>query len=172
MVRARGALKADEQLVVRLVNAYFEQIAFLFPVVTAQEVSFIQEQMTARNGDDSSFGLRTLGKFATFFALLAAATPLLPAQNEETGKDQESCRENPTLYYGLAVEIAEIASRAQPPGDLLEVVVSKALLGLYLAGIGSQAEAWIVTGEAIRRGQDIGLHVSLGFRKTMHLFRV
>ncbi|CAK7243801.1 MAG: hypothetical protein STHCBS139747_005329 [Sporothrix thermara] len=41
-----------------------------------------------------------------------------------------------------------------------EIVVALGLLSMYLAETGSQAEAWICVGRAIRNAQDLGLHRS------------
>lgn len=66
-----------------------------------------------------------------------------------------------TLYYDLATEITTLIPQIAGATDLEAIVVTNALLTLYLVAVGSQAEAWILIGDAIRRGQDIGLHVSL-----------
>jgi hypothetical protein len=54
----------------------------------------------------------------------------------------------------------------------LEKVIALGLLSLYLAQTGSQAEAWVMIGKAIRLGQNIGLQLVLQKRTNFETWLI
>lgn len=137
-----------------LMKTYFENLAFLLPIVTESEVVSMYHHLSSDVNPD-------LGKAAMFFSILSASSC---AMHNFTPRDHnhksyvDGQRGKP--YYDLAMELASLSSRISKSIDLLDFVNAKALLTVCLIRCGSHADAWILVGDAIRRGQDIGLHVS------------
>lgn len=139
----------------KLMDIYFGSLSSLFPIITEKEVHLIYDQLVSKQTVD-------IGHAAILLSVVASATLLqskddLP--NSEASASHSDTRTS-TVFYDLATEITNLIPHAGGTADLESIVVTKALLALYLVAIGSQAEAWILVGDAIRRGQDIGLHVS------------
>lgn len=144
-----------------LVNTLFEiwakDILFLFPILLEADVRAIHIKLLTQETVDTGYA-------AVFFAVLAVASPLLPQSHEVYDKIDFKYRDTNmgSSFYNLAMYFCNSSStgKSERKGKSQDTVAAVGLMSLYLAEIGSQAEAWIMVGRAIRLGQDLGLHVS------------
>ncbi|KAL9571913.1 hypothetical protein ACKAV7_003902 [Fusarium commune] len=165
-------IQDSDDLVRRLLHAYFRQLAFAFPVITEDEVYNMYHHVL----EDKD---REISTSAVVLSVLSAATPLVIAEQTQNirSTDQIITLDSAVALYDRAVELADKACRARTNRikDLQNIVTAYGFQALYLAETGSQAEAWVVLGKAIRRGQDLGLHIlevqlstALGRPLTIH----
>lgn len=131
-----------------LVNIYFEQLHYTFPVLYKSH--FLQRYqllVNARRWDTVDVGF-----LSVFFAVCACASGLLPRESETTStfpgiKFYESAV---LLHYGSTGE------------GSIEQVQCLSLLSICSAGWNTLAQSWKWAGQAVRAAQDLGLHVSSG----------
>lgn len=144
-------------LVDALIAMFVEHLAHIFPIVSNIKIQDTYRRMLSHDHWDA-------GHAATLFSLCAVATPLLPAEHVVFG--ELGSRENPATlgakFFNRAMHHVNMGCRGkkQRKDSSQDMVVSLGLLSVYLAETGSQAEAWILVGRAIRMAQDIGLHRS------------
>lgn len=152
-----AALLPNDATVQQLFRSYFKQLAFAFPVITESDVRASYDKIRTKGDVDISVA-------AVVFSLLIAATPMANAElRQHSGETVRPISPNAaTAMYDRALELTEKATRVKSSRfkNLHNVVIAYALQALYLAETGSQAEAWMTVGRAIRKGQDLGLHVS------------
>jgi hypothetical protein len=143
------------ELVDVLVSIYAKDLAYLFPITSEYDVRRGYENLLSPGAWDP-------GHAAAFYALLAVATPLLSADNAIfSGIDKKWVSAGP-LFYNQAMRFVNMPfnDKSKRKGRSSDMVIALGLLSMYLAETGSQAEAWISVGRAIRIAQDIGLHRS------------
>lgn len=158
----------SSNLINALFTAYVDNVLILFPIMSENEFRTLHRTLQSPQG----WGL---GHAAAFFSVLAVAAPLL----SDVGALEERVtpQELGARFYDKAQEYLDLAFRTtgkEKQGKDLDIVISLGLLSMYAAQVGSQAEAWIRVGQAIRHAQDLGLHrspVSLGLPVNTHTRR-
>jgi hypothetical protein len=138
-----------------LVCTYAKNLEHLFPITTEHEIRHIHQKLSTVDNWDP-------GHAAVFYALLAVSIPLVSPEDvifNTVGRHWASAG---PLFYNRAMYFVNTPSskKAQRQGRRLDMVTALGLLSVYLTETGSQAEAWISIGRAIRIAQDIGLHRS------------
>ncbi|KAM0816019.1 putative Zn(2)-C6 fungal-type domain-containing protein [Seiridium cardinale] len=142
-------------LVDALVSVYARELAHLFPITTGNEIRHGYHKLLTAGAWDP-------GHAAAFFALLAVASPLIPADDTIFGNVDNKWASAGPVFYNQAMHYVNLPfnGKSQRKERSQDIVVALGLLSMYLAETGSQAEAWISVGRAIRIAQDIGLHRS------------
>ncbi|KAK6064982.1 hypothetical protein SCUP515_11457 [Seiridium cupressi] len=142
-------------LVDALVSVYARQLAHLFPITTGNEIRHGYHKLLTAGAWDP-------GHAAAFFALLAVASPLIPADDTIFDNIGNKWASAGPVFYNQAMHYVNLPfnGKNQRKERSQDIVVALGLLSMYLAETGSQAEAWISVGRAIRIAQDIGLHRS------------
>ncbi|KAJ9138379.1 hypothetical protein NKR23_g8533 [Pleurostoma richardsiae] len=144
-------------LVELLIDIYARELAFLFPITTERDIRQIYEKLSSQRERDPGYA-------AVFFALLAVAAPLLPEDQLAFQSIDAKWRSRPLgpWFHNEAMRHVNMPFRGkfERKGRSQDIVVALGLLSMYLAETGSQAEAWITVGRAIRNAQDLGLHRS------------
>lgn len=145
-----------------LFKTFAEKVETLFPVISIAYLRAIYDGLRESSIVD-------VGHAAIFFAALAAASPLTSPNQQFRDSRYSDATVGPDLY-NLSQWFASCGpdTRGYKRGDPQDIVIAYVLLSLYLSETGSQAEAWILTGRAIRAGQDIGLHVRLDSARLMN----
>lgn len=143
------------ELVDVLITIYVKDLAYLFPITTERDIRQAHRKLLLPGAWDH-------GHAAAFYAILAVAAPLVKAGNpifDRIGKKWVSAG---PVFYNHAMHFVNLPfnGRNQRKERSQDIVTALGLLGMYLAETGSQAEAWISVGRAIRIAQDIGLHRS------------
>lgn len=143
------------ELVDVLLSIYTKELAHLFPITTEMDIRHGYHKLLTHGGWDP-------GHAAAFFALLAVAAPLVPAHSAIFDSVDRKWVNAGPVFYNQAMHFVNLPfnGRNQRKERSQDVVVALGLLSMYLAETGSQAEAWISVGRAIRIAQDIGLHRS------------
>lgn len=140
-----------------LIDIYVNEQAFLFPIIPERDIRQIHSVLVAQSERDPGYA-------AIFFALLAVSASLLPPNHSALeGLDQKWRSEHlGASFYNEAMQYVNMPFRgkSERKGRSQDIVVALGLLSMYLAQTGSQAEAWISVGRAIRNAQDLGLHRS------------
>ncbi|KAF8855201.1 hypothetical protein BDZ45DRAFT_746711 [Acephala macrosclerotiorum] len=156
----RGPLNSDIPplaLVDVLIDTYLRDLHFLFPIIPQDDVKSIYANVVSDRTLDT-------GPAAIFYAVLAVSTLLVPPTHTIfSGIDAKYHQPDfGSSLYALSLHFANASSDifGRRRGKLQDIVVALGLLSSYLAAIGSQAEAWIMVGRAIKNGQDLGLHRS------------
>ncbi|KAF3002179.1 hypothetical protein E8E14_007110 [Neopestalotiopsis sp. 37M] len=144
-----------KDLVNILVCTYSKNLEHLFPITTEHDIRHIHQKLSSVDTWDP-------GHAAVFYALLAVSIPLVSSEDvifNTVGRHWASAG---PLFYNRAMHFVNTPSskKAQRQGRRLDMVTALGLLSVYLTETGSQAEAWISIGRAIRIAQDIGLHRS------------
>ncbi|KAH8646772.1 fungal-specific transcription factor domain-containing protein [Xylariales sp. PMI_506] len=150
-------------LVDALIGVYTQELAHLFPIASESLVRAAYDALLASPSSSSSSDWDS-GYAAVFFALLALAAPLLPEDHAVFAHIDPKWRSVHigASFYNQSMHFVNLPlnSKAARKGRGLDIVTALGLLSMYLAETGSQAEAWISVGRAIRIAQDIGLHRS------------
>lgn len=148
-----------------LLTTYSTSVLVLFPIMSEDEFRrYYSILQSPRNWD--------LGHAACFFSVLAVAAPLL--SDASTLKGGKSLVGLGADFYDKAQRYLSLSSSKtgkERQDEALDVVTVLGLLSMYEAQKGSQAEAWIKLGQAIRHAQDLGLHrspSSLGLPVNTH----
>ena len=145
------------ELAIVLIEIYCKELKHLFPIISTKEINYIYAQLLNQQQIDSAFT-------AIFFAILALAAPLLPPSNSVYKQIDPKYRGSNfgATFYNIALSFVDYSSngKAERKCSSQGIVITVAILSLYLAETGSQEEAWILIGRAIRLGQELGLHVS------------
>lgn len=128
-----------------LVNLYFDQLHFTFPVL-------YKPQFMARYKQMSSVRVSELpdSKFlSVFFAVCACASSLLPSNGKSS------------TFAGLDYYEKALLLHYSSTGEAsLERVQCLALLAMCSAGWNTLTQSWTFAGQAIRAAQDLGIHLS------------
>lgn len=142
-------------LVELLISLYVNELAYLFPITTENEVRQGYQKLNTPGEWDH-------GHAAAFYAALAVAAPLLTADNVIFDHLDKKWVASGPSFYNQAMRFINMpfSGKKQRKERSQDIVTALGLLSMYLAETGSQAEAWISVGRAIRIAQDIGLHRS------------
>lgn len=147
-----------------LVKWFYDRLHFMMPVITQSD--FERQR--------SELGLNTTSGFLSVsYGLLAMAALSFPKDRsifEVEGwaiyKDANMAAQ---FYESSVASLREsmtptlqLKEPIQQPdnGRSLNRIIAVALHASFLASTGRQADAWLCIGQAVRLGQDIGLHVS------------
>lgn len=141
-----------------LVKLYFDQLHYTFPVVFKPHFleRYRQLYRTGSRGTaltDSKFTM-------VFFAVCACASSLLPTSPESRFPGLEYYEKALLLYYASTGEVS------------LDKVQCLALLAMCCAGWNTLSQSWIITGQAVRAAQDLGLHLSSALVSATDYVRV
>ncbi|KAH8668463.1 fungal-specific transcription factor domain-containing protein [Xylariales sp. PMI_506] len=136
-----------------LVNLYFDQLHYTFPVVYKPQFMARYKHMNLTRLSEPPDG-----KFlSVFFAVCACASSLLPSD----GKSQRFAGID---YYEKAL-LLHYSSHAEAS---VERVQCLALLAMCTAGWNTLTTSWSLAGQAVRAAQDLGMHLS-GLTSTADL---
>lgn len=128
-----------------LINAFFDQMNDLFPVVYRPR--FMQQYHSMMN---SGSGPGASPEFlSVFFAVCAFSSSLIAQLAGPRFSGMEFYEKAVVLHY------------ASTGRSSIEQVQSLALLSLCAARWNTSAQSWKFAGQAVRAAQDIGLHVGL-----------
>lgn len=144
-----------KELVEVLICTYIKDLEHLFPITTGHETRLNYQRLTRQDAWDP-------GHAAVLYALLAVSMPLIAADDVIFNTVGKRWVSSGPMFYNRAMHYINMPSsrKTQRNGSRLDMVTSLGLLSVYLAETGSQAEAWMSLGRAIRIAQDIGLHRS------------
>jgi len=162
-------------LVEVLLPSFYERMYFILPVITKADFETQLAELTGA----SDQAIRESDFLPVLYGLLAVAAlnvpqncqrlddeTLAPYRNTDLGASyfalSTTCKPFNGHHYGGQSSVGPSTGRPTPPYPRrsLNPVIALVLQAAYLAAIGSQAEAWILIGQAVRLGQDLGLHVS------------
>ncbi|THV03323.1 putative fungal-specific transcription factor [Dendrothele bispora CBS 962.96] len=144
----------ERDLADKLVNAYFSRIHFLMPVL--DKPSFLQQYNHVMNNiHDHNLARKETAFISLIFSVFACAASLvqderllLSARPDEGGMGM--------LYYERAL-ILQYISHANTQVAHVQCFI---LLSSFLCSINCLPQAWLLVGQAVRTGQDLGLHRS------------
>ncbi|KAK9777755.1 putative Transcription factor domain-containing protein [Seiridium cardinale] len=128
-----------------LVNLYFDQLHYTFPILHKPHFMSRYKQMNSSRASEPP-DRRFL---SVFFAVCACASSLLPS-------DGKSSRFPGLDYYEKAL-LLHYASHGEVS---LEAVQCLALLAMCSAGWNTLTQSWNYAGRAVRAAQDLGMHLS------------
>ncbi|CAK5275757.1 unnamed protein product [Mycena citricolor] len=159
--KTKSALPGAEQveypprdLADKLVGAYFSRLHFLNPVI--DKPSFLRKyNFLIENTHDHSFARAETPFLALVFAVFACAARLVEDDRLTTGDSQDDGGMG-MVYYERAL-ILQYISHADIQVDHVQCFL---LLSTFLCAVNCLPQAWILVGQAVRTGQDLGLHRS------------
>jgi hypothetical protein len=128
-----------------LVNLYFDQLHYTFPVLHKSHFMARYKYMNSTRAvepPDRRF-------LSVFFAICACASSLLPSDGKYS--------RFPGLDYYEKALLLHFASHGEAS---LEGVQCLALLGMCSAGWNTLTQSWNYAGRAVRAAQDLGIHLS------------
>ncbi|KAJ3535848.1 hypothetical protein NM208_g2689 [Fusarium decemcellulare] len=128
-----------------LVNLYFDQLHYTFPVLYKPQFMFQYSQMMSNRSNipiDKGF-------LSVFFAACACASSLLLAGGDTT--------KFPGLDYYQKALILHFASVGEAS---IERVQCLGLLAMCSGGWNTLTQSWTFAGQAVRAAQDLGMHLS------------
>lgn len=129
-----------------LVGLYFGQLHYTFPVVFKPH--FIQRYRQLYRAGSMSAAPTDRRFLLVFFAVCACASSLLPSTPDRRLAGIEYYEKALLLFYASTGEAS------------LEKVQCLALLAMCSAGWNTLTQSWLLAGQAVRAGQDLGLHLS------------
>lgn len=135
-----------------LVNLYFDQLHYTFPILYKPHFMTCYRQMNSPR----SSGPPDRRFLAVFFAVCACASGLLPSNGKTTQFAGIDYYEKALLlHYGSHGEVS------------LEGVQCLALLSMCTAGWNTLTQSWNYAGRAVRAAQDMGMHLSSLVREAL-----
>ncbi|WVQ78503.1 hypothetical protein IAT38_000589 [Cryptococcus sp. DSM 104549] len=140
-----------------LVSLYFSKIHHTFPIVDKSQ--FLRNYETTLSGLRQGQPSKDARFLCVLFAVYASAASLAKQAFQDQAEFQFS---SPSEYIGLefyekALYMYWISFRMMT----VDSVTCMALLSSWLAGRNTLSQAWLLTGQAVRGAQDLGLHRSL-----------
>ncbi|KAF9057367.1 fungal-specific transcription factor domain-containing protein [Panaeolus papilionaceus] len=138
----------------KLVDAYFQRFHFLLPVI--DKPSFIKKYNEVMEKSHDLEVIRSETAFLSLlFALFACAASLVqdPRLNPSGRQDDGGMG---MVYYERALILQYISH----PNTQLAHVQCFILMSSFLCSVNCLPQAWILIGQAVRTGQDLGLHRS------------
>lgn len=128
-----------------LINLYFDQLHYTFPVLYKPQFMSQYKQMNSPR----SLHTPDKGFLSVFFAVCACASSLLPTD----GKSE--------TFSGLAFYQKSLILNYASTGEAsLERVQCLALLAMCAGGWNTLTQSWNLAGQAVRAAQDLGMHLS------------
>ncbi|KAK7060317.1 hypothetical protein VNI00_001082 [Paramarasmius palmivorus] len=144
----------ERDLADKLVHAYFSRLHFLMPVM--DKPSFIQQyEHIMNNTHDRELASSQTAFISLIFAVFACAANLVEDDRlKVSGRTDEGGMG--MVYYERSLVLQYIShAKIQIPH-----VQCFLLLSSFLCSINCLPQAWILVGQAVRTGQDLGLHRS------------
>lgn len=143
----------EEDLCDKLVDAYFQRLHFLMPILDKPSFMTRYKKLMQRRGDTDF--IQTEAAFTSVvFAVFACSAKLVndPRLSPENADDVGMGM----VYYERALVLHYISHNSiQIPH-----VQSFILMSSFLCSINCLPQAWILVGQAVRTAQDLGLHRS------------
>ncbi|KAF7331806.1 Zn(2)-C6 fungal-type domain-containing protein [Mycena kentingensis (nom. inval.)] len=139
----------------KLVDAYFSRYHFLNPVI--DKPSFLRKytEVIGNNPTDPTFARSETPFLALVFAVFACAASLVDdTRLSANGATDEGGMG--MVYYERSL-ILQYISHASTQVTHVQCFI---LLSTFLCSINCLPQAWILVGQAVRTGQDLGLHRS------------
>ncbi|KAF8897300.1 fungal-specific transcription factor domain-containing protein [Infundibulicybe gibba] len=144
----------ERDLADKLVEAYFARFHFLMPVV--DKPSFLQRyHKIMDNKHDHEYARTETAYLSLIFAVFACAAPMVQDARLTTG-DRLDDGGIGMVYYERAL-ILQYISHANTQIAHVQCFL---LMSSFLCSINCLPQAWILIGQAVRTGQDLGLHRS------------
>jgi hypothetical protein len=144
----------DRDLADRLVDAYFSRFHFLMPVI--DKPSFLRQyNHLMDNIHDPVLARSETAFMALVFALFACAAQLIDDPRLATGSSSDDGGMG-MVYYERAL-ILHYISHASIQISHVQCFI---LMSSFLCSVNCLPQAWILIGQAVRTGQDLGLHRS------------
>lgn len=147
------------ELVEFLIETFENDLYTLFPIVRGDDLrrAFHDVQLSVPQAD--------VGSAAILFALLAVALPVAAYSRRrelELLITNASYKTAELHFYKAAKYFIDVpvSDHQRSTRRSWKTLTALGLLSMYLAETGSQADAWITVGRAVRIGQDLGFHVS------------
>ncbi|KAG7097271.1 hypothetical protein E1B28_004637 [Marasmius oreades] len=138
----------------KLVNVYFTRLHFLTPVLDKPEF-MRQYEHIMNNKDDPEVHRVQTALISLIFAVFACAANLVQDDRlDASGRADEGGMG--MVYYERAL-ILQYISHAKTQIAHVQCFL---LLSSFLCSINCLPQAWILVGQAVRTGQDLGLHRS------------
>ncbi|TFK43169.1 fungal-specific transcription factor domain-containing protein [Crucibulum laeve] len=144
----------ERDLADKLVEAYFARFHFLMPVV--DKPSFMRDYTTLMDNNHDHTYTRTQTAFLSLlFAVFACAANLVQDPRLSTSERQDDGGMG-MVYYERAL-ILQYISHASIQIAHVQCFI---LMSSFLCSVNCLPQAWILIGQAVRAGQDLGLHRS------------
>ncbi|KAF9263637.1 hypothetical protein L218DRAFT_980039 [Marasmius fiardii PR-910] len=138
----------------KLVEAYFSRVHFLLPVLDKPEF-ILQYEHIMNNMHDPEIPRSQTALISLIFAVFACAANLIQDDRlDASGRADEGGMG--MVYYERAL-ILQYISHAKTQIAHVQCFI---LLSSFLCSINCLPQAWILVGQAVRTGQDLGLHRS------------
>ncbi|KAF8917781.1 fungal-specific transcription factor domain-containing protein [Mucidula mucida] len=148
----------DRDLADRLVDTYFARLHYLMPVI--DKPTFITKYTQVMDSVHNPTAAKQLARtwtafYSLIFAVFACAANIVedPRLSSVSGVDEGGMG---MVYYERAL-ILQYISHASIQVEHVQCFI---LLSSFLCSINCLPQAWILVGQALRTGQDLGLHRS------------
>ncbi|KAJ7117381.1 fungal-specific transcription factor domain-containing protein [Mycena crocata] len=138
----------------KLVNAYFSRFHFLSPVV--DKPSFLQKYSQLMDNTSDPLFVRSETAFISLVFAVFACSARLVEDARLTISDSLDDGGMGMVYYERAL-ILQYISHANTQIAHVQCFI---LLSSFLCSVNCLPQAWILVGQAVRTGQDLGLHRS------------
>ncbi|PPQ82937.1 hypothetical protein CVT24_012850 [Panaeolus cyanescens] len=144
----------EPDLAQKLVDAYFQRFHFLLPVI--DKPSFIKKYTEVMENSHDLEVVRSETAFLSLlFSVFACAANLVQDPRLNTSARQDDGGMG-MVYYERALILQYISH----PNTQLAHVQCFILMSSFLCSVNCLPQAWILIGQAVRTGQDLGLHRS------------
>ncbi|KAH7345267.1 fungal-specific transcription factor domain-containing protein [Rhizoctonia solani] len=154
----------ERDLADKLVDTYFEKFHHTMPCI--DKLSFLSNysKLMDDNGANSYPGFTSLvfAVFAVAARILVDPRIIRPPPFGELDTVDETLRPTALVFYERSMMLHYIGQTVTQ----LAHVQTFVLLSSFLASINCLPQAWLLCGQAVRTGQDLGLHRS---PRTLHL---
>ncbi|EXJ93758.1 hypothetical protein A1O1_02151 [Capronia coronata CBS 617.96] len=142
-----------------LIGTWERNLWTLFPVVRPDELRALYAELQVPDRFD-------IGSTAILFAVLAVCVPTARKVHGSAveGYLMDYGDDPSSQFYNTAKHFVDMP-QSTPQGSRRrnsKVLIALGLMSMYLTQVGSEAEAWMTVGRAIRLGQDLGFHRSPG----------
>ncbi|KAK7061529.1 fungal-specific transcription factor domain-containing protein [Favolaschia claudopus] len=138
----------------KLVKAYFSRFHFLNPVI--DKPSFLRQYaLLMDNQANPAFTRSEVAFISLLFAVFACSASLVEDSRLSTSESQDDGGMG-MVYYERAL-ILQYISHANIQVSHVQCFI---LLSSFLCSVNCLPQAWILVGQAVRTGQDLGLHRS------------
>ncbi|KAG9219210.1 hypothetical protein CCMSSC00406_0001620 [Pleurotus cornucopiae] len=144
----------EPDLADKLIEAYFARFHFLMPVI--DKPSFLRQYRTLMENKHDATHVRSEAAFvALVFAVYACAAHLVDDKRLTLGRSMDEGGMG-MVYYERAL-ILQYISHAHTQVAHVQCFL---LMSSFLCSVNCLPQAWILVGQAVRIGQDLGLHRS------------
>ncbi|KAG5646422.1 hypothetical protein DXG03_003472 [Asterophora parasitica] len=145
----------ERDLADKLIEAYFSRCHFLMPVL--DKPTFLCQYNTIMdNKTDQALARSEAAFLSVLFAVFACAAHLVQDPRLATATDRGDDGGMGMVYYERAL-ILQYISHANTQIAHVQCFI---LMSSFLCSINCLPQAWILIGQAVRYGQDLGLHRS------------